>query len=197
MAGHFVDEFVLPVSEAGSQEAEIVDAIADWCDALHGNLTLQDAFSALASGLGAEAGMLVRTHQSDFKPVRVAVWDRLWARSSAPLQTSFADGYFGSALKHPKANSIWLASAHEFTPNDDPDPALGIWQARRKMQEYVVLVLSGGPAARDHIELHFAEVVPDAALATLAAVLPMMARTWASRQVGLVTRKRDQSPACP
>ena len=41
---------------------------------------------------------------------------------------------------------------------------------------------------RDHIELHFTNPLPDAMQAAIAAVLPTMARTWASRQVGLVTR---------
>ncbi len=170
----------------GYLESNVVEAIADWCDALHGDLALPDAFAALATGLGAEAGMLVRTHLSDFRPVRIGVWDRLAERSSAPLKLSFADGHFGRHLARPRPASVWLASTHE--GNGDADPALDIWQSRRGMVDFAVLVLSGGPTTRDHIELHFNNRVSVAMQSALSAVLPTMARTWASRQVGLVTR---------
>ncbi|WP_347312263.1 helix-turn-helix transcriptional regulator [Defluviimonas sp. SAOS-178_SWC] len=170
----------------GYLESKVIEAIADWCDALHGEFSLQDAFAALASGLGAEAGMLVRTHLNDLRPARIAIWDNLAERSSSPLKASFADGHFGRHLARPRPASVWLASMHD--GSQDTDPALEIWQARRGMVEFAVLVLASGPTTRDHIELHFGERMSIATQSALGVVLPTMARTWASRQVGLVTR---------
>ncbi|MCU9847846.1 helix-turn-helix transcriptional regulator [Defluviimonas sp. WL0024] len=169
-------------------QTDVVDAIADWCEALHGSLPLQEAFAHFAIGLGAEAGMLVRTHVSDFRPVRVAMWDRRADNTIAPLRTSFADSFFGPAIARPKVASIWLASDHNDDPSHHPDPALESWQERRSLSEFVVLALTGGGVTRDHIELHFQTPLSPEKLATLNSVLPPMARTWASRQVGLVTR---------
>lgn len=169
-------------------QTDVVDAIADWCEALHGNLPLHEAFAHFAIGLGAEAGMLVRTHVSDFRPVRVATWDRRADNTIAPLRTSFADSCFGPAMARPKVASIWLASDHDDDPSHRPDPALESWQEHRSLSEFAVLALTGGGVIRDHIELHFQTPLSPEKLATLNSVLPPMARTWASRQVGLVTR---------
>jgi DNA-binding CsgD family transcriptional regulator len=162
----------------------MIEAIADWCDALHGGQPLDSAFGRLVLGLGAEAGVLVRTHSSDLRPSRIAVWDGAGAASPP---ASFADGCFGHDLVRAKAVTIWLASAHEGEAAAEADPALAAWQSRRGLREFAVLVLSAGNV-RDHIELHFRAPLPTAAQATLATVLPTIARTWASRQVGLVTR---------
>ncbi|TGD45332.1 LuxR family transcriptional regulator [Pseudotabrizicola sediminis] len=167
-------------------ESKVIEAIADWCDALHGDLSLKDAFGALANGLGASAGMLVRTHLSDLRPIRIAVWDQLDTRSCLPLRVSYADGYFGRHLARPRPASVWLASAHD--SEGDADPALETWQARRGMVDFAVLVLGSGPTTRDHIELHFGGRVSEAMQSSLSVILPTMSRTWASRQVGLVTR---------
>lgn len=88
----------------------VIDAIADWCDALRGGLHLRDAFAGLAAGLRAEAGMLVRTSLSDFRPARIAVWDRNGADRAYSLNKSFADGFFGNAIARPRSASLWLAS---------------------------------------------------------------------------------------
>lgn len=167
-------------------DATVVEAIADWCDALHGDLALEEAFAVLAAGLGAEAGMLVRTSFSDFQPMRVAVWDRTGARSASPLAVSFADARFGCHIARPRTGTVWLSSPS--VDAAESDLALEAWQARHGLAEFAVLVLSGGPGARDHIELHFRTALSPATQAALGAVLPTMARTWANRQVGLVTR---------
>ncbi len=105
-----------------------------------------------------------------------------------PLKTTFADGHFGPHLTRPRTASVWLGSAHAGESGANPAPALGEWQAARRMKEFVVLVLSGGPTTRDHIELHFHEPLSLDVQASLGAVVPTMARTWAARQVGLITR---------
>ncbi len=186
MGNVFVDGAGIPSAPSTGIESNVIEAIADWCDALHGDFPLQDAFAALAAGLGADAGILVRTHFSDFRPNRVAIWDRGAGRGVSPLTTSYADGRFGPQFARPRAASIWLASLAD--ADADVDPALEIWQARRNLCEFAVLVLSGGPTCRDHAELHFRNPLSFQAHTALGSVLPTMARTWASRQVGLVAR---------
>lgn len=165
-----------------------IDAIADWCDSLRGGLRLQDAFAGLAAGFRAEAGMLVRTALSDFRPARIAIWDRNGADSAYPLKRSFADGYFGSAMARPRSASLWLASEALGDHSELCDPALETWQEHRGLSDFMVLVLASGATTRDHIELHFRDRLSPAALASFEMILPTMARTWAARQVGLVTR---------
>ena len=169
-------------------QSGIIDAIADWCDALRGGLRLEDAFAGLAAGLGADSGMLVRTSLSDFRPARIAIWDCKGADCARLLGTSFADGFFGSAIARPRAASLWLASEFSAGHSELSDPALEIWQERRGYSEFMVLVLSSNSSIRDHVELHFRKWLSHAELASIEAILPTMARTWAARQVGLVTR---------
>ncbi len=172
----------------GSVKADVIEAIADWCEALHGGQPLKDAFAHLVSGLGAEAGMLVRTHLNEFRSSRIEMHDCRSDCGSHPLKTTFADGHFGPHLTKPRIASVWLGSAHVGESGANPAPALGEWQAARRMKEFAVLVLSGGPTTRDHIELHFREQLSRDVQASLGAVVPTMARTWATRQVGLITR---------
>lgn len=184
MARHFHDT-AHSMAAAGAGRADIIDAIADWCDALHGGLVLGDAFARLVAGLGASAGMLVRTHLADQRPIRVAIADPDGAGTDAALVRSYADGCFGPDILRPRSASVWIGSVQEA---EGACPSLGAWAERRGMAEFVVLVLSAGAGLRDHIELHFARPLTDEVQALISAVLPTMARTWAARQVGLITR---------
>lgn len=188
MTSHFVHNGKASQTRAVSFEANVIEAMAEWCDALQGGTSLDEAFAGLAAGFGAEAGMLVRTHVSDFRPARIATWDRRSASTSAPLVMSFADGYFGRPLARPRSASVWIASTHEDDTGEGHDPALGLWQTRRGLTDFATLVLTGGPPVRDHIELHFSNPAPASLQAAITVVVPTMARTWASRQIGLVSR---------
>ncbi|MGB7270399.1 MAG: helix-turn-helix transcriptional regulator [Albidovulum sp.] len=173
---------------SGAIKSAVVEAIADWCEALHGDMPLEMAFSGLVCGLGAEAGMIVRTYLNEFNPIRVAIYDKKSDTGYQPLKTTFADGYFGPHVFKPRTASVWLASGHIGENGMNPAPGLDEWHSLRKMKEFAVLVLAGGPVTRDHIELHFREPLSLDAQASLGAVLPTMARTWAARRVGLITR---------
>ncbi|MBV1902477.1 MAG: helix-turn-helix transcriptional regulator [Marinosulfonomonas sp.] len=165
-----------------------MDAIASWCEALYGTVSLEQAVANLVQGLGAEAGMLVRTNMNENRAIRVATHDAKILTTGLPLSATFADGQFGAHLKKPRTATIWLGSNHAERSVVTPDPALGNWQAGRGMKEFAVLILASGPITRDHIELHFRQPLAPPAQTTLSTVLPSMARTWASRQVGLITR---------
>lgn len=179
-------DFSRPI--AAARHSGLIDSIADWSDALRGGLRLQDAFAGLAAGLRAEAGMLVRTSLSDFRPARIAVWDRHGGERAYPLGKSFADEFFGSAFARPRSASLWLASELVRDHAELTGPALSDWQMRRGLSEFMVIVLESGATTRDHIELHFRDELSPADLASIEAILPTMARTWTARQVGLVTR---------
>lgn len=164
-----------------------MQAIVTWCEALNGTVPLQTALAELVAGLGAEAGMIVRTQLSDLRPTRIATCDLAGQRHAVrPLQRSFADSFFGPMMLRARPATIWQASVHA----DDAtgDPALAEWQGSRRLNEFVTIVLTAGPQTRDHIELHFRDLMSTPTETTLAAMLPHMVRIWASRRVGLVTR---------
>lgn len=172
----------------GSAATGLVDGVANWCEALNGGVSLQTALTRLLRAVGAEAGMLVRTHRSDFRPIAIASHDMRANAVERPLRMSFADGFFGPPMQVPRSASIWLGSAQANEAGQESNPALTVWQGSRGLKEFVVLVLAGGTTVRDHIELHFNHRLTQDILQTLSALLPTLARTWAARQVGLVTR---------
>jgi DNA-binding CsgD family transcriptional regulator len=172
----------------GSVTAGLVDGVANWCEALNGDVSLQAALVQLLRAVHADAGMIVRTHRSDFRPVAVATHDTRAVTAERPLKTSFADGLFGTVMQVPRTASLWLGSAQANEFDDGCNPALREWQASRGLKEFAVLVLASGPKVRDHIELHFSHRLSSEVVHVLSALLPTLVRTWAARQVGLVTR---------
>lgn len=184
---HMNVEGVRTRGERDAVRAEIIDSIASWCDALSGGLSLDIALEDLVVGLGAQAGMIVRTYLDDLRPVHIASCDLAGRKTLIhPLKCSFAAGCFGPHFARARPATIWSSSAR-----DDPetaDPTLTDWQDARGLKEFVVLVLASGPRVQDHIELHFPENLPQETEATLTVVLPTMVRVWATRKVGLVTR---------
>lgn len=172
----------------GAQQARIISAIATWCEALHGTATLKAAFTDLCVGLGSGAGMLVRTRRADSHVSRIAVYDPGAERSCGrPLRLSLSESVFGNDLENARAGTIW----HEIDASNAADPFLKEFQAARGFREFCVLVLASGPVDRDHIELHFHEPHSARIHSTLATVLPTMARTWATRQIGVVAREAN------
>mgnify|MGYP003525558403 FL=1 len=171
--------FPLPTSRT-----DIVEAVANWCEALAGNLEIDEALAGLVRGVGAEAGMLVRTQAGG--TVKVAVHDRLARSVARPLCRSFAEGEFGENLSRSRGGAIWFASTD--SENELPsDPALAEWQESRGMSEFAVVVLLGSTLGRDRIELHFRDLLTTADQAKLALVASTVARTWANRQVGVIS----------
>jgi DNA-binding CsgD family transcriptional regulator len=169
----------------GAISSSSLRAIVSWCEALNGTIPLQSALSDLATGLGAEAGMIVRTQMKDLQAARIASCDLAGPGSVWPLQRSFADSYFGGAISRARASTIWHARTH--ADDASGDLALADWQASRRMKEFVVLILASNAQTRDHVELHFREHLSAEVDATLAAMLPDMTRVWASRRIGIVT----------
>jgi DNA-binding CsgD family transcriptional regulator len=176
-----------------------MQAIVAWCEALSGSISLSDALVALVKGLGAEAGMILRTHSSDNRPSRIALHDQAAGFAIRELKRSFADSYFGPVLEGARSGTIWQATA--LADDATEDPALGEWQASRRYREFVVLVLSTSAQQRDHIELHFRDELSAETAATIEMMMPTMARTWAARRVGLITRSivnhRQPAPLRP
>ena len=172
-----------------SVHVAVMDALAEWCEALQGRQTLSDALGHLIRAVGAECGMVVRTLAgSGARPTRVAVHDERQGDPVRPLIASYADGHFGPSLQQPRPASLWLGSVDASLTDATRNPALGEWQAARRMREFAVLVLAAGQGQRDHVELHFRDEISPQVHAALSAVLPVMVRSWGKRQVGIVTR---------
>jgi DNA-binding CsgD family transcriptional regulator len=188
MTVFLVNDFGDSTVESARFGTKIIEATADWIDALQGGMSFRDALESLVVGLGAEAGMLVRTDAAVGRAIALATVDRRQATSTCPLAASFADGCFGPAIQRPRAASLWLVSALDEVTDEAGRALLEAWQAGRGLSEFTVLVLECGARHRDHIELHFADRIGGGVQAALAALLPTMARTWSQRPVGLVAR---------
>ena len=59
----------------GTVSPMAMHAVVSWCEALNGAVSLQTALTDLVAGLGAEAGVIVRTQMADQRPVRIALCD--------------------------------------------------------------------------------------------------------------------------
>ncbi|MGJ8585776.1 MAG: helix-turn-helix transcriptional regulator [Marinosulfonomonas sp.] len=166
-----------------------MDAVADWCEALHGAVSLDAAVSALIQGMGAEAGVLVRTNFNDGKITQIAKFDQKAMTSALPLDAVYGDEIFGRLLQKARPASVWLASQHSDQYSEFLASEYSGWQEGRDMKEFAVLVLGSGPNGRDHLELHFREQASPDVIASLTSVLQAMTRSWMARQVGFVSRK--------
>lgn len=194
MSGNAMGSPQRRVSEGGSISASLIRSIVAWCEALNGALPLDAALHELIRGLGAEAGLIVRTNLHEMRQAVIASADVAPAAFAVrPLTRPFADGYFGRMLGSARSGTLWMASQH--LDDATGDPALGSWQTARRMKEFLVLVLSAGGINRDHVELHFRDhLTPDMENA-LVALVPDMVRVWAGRQSGLIARAMDRHRA--
>ena len=177
------------ISDAGSSSTAsgVISAIISWCTALNGDISLQNALSELTFGLGAEAGLIVRTRLADQRPVRIAACDLARADTMAPpLRRSYADSFFGAPMLRARSATVWQAT--DQADDATGDPALGEWQASRGMKDFLVLVLASNAGTRDHIELHFRQRLTLELQTLLNQMLSDMSRVWLSRQAGLITR---------
>lgn len=174
----------------GSFEAGLVEAVSAWCEAMRGDIGLDAALAQLAGALGAEAGLILRTRIGDGQQSRIALFDRKAAASAFPLRAAYADHVFGHYIERARTATVWTQSGCD--PVDVE--LLADFQAARGLGEFCVLVLSGGPQWRDHMELHFPGRVGPEGFAILAAVVPMLVRNWASRQVGLASKSIQPGP---
>lgn len=178
--------------------AGLIESVAGWSEALHGNAALDDAFACLVRGMGAEAGAIVRTHPGRPFPQIVALHDEKAGDGvSRPLRGSFAAALFGAYLESAMPATVWLASQHADESDTVADAGLLVWQSARRFREMAVLTLTSDPSFHDHIELHFRERLPESTVAMLNVILPSVARIWARRKVGLVTAKvAERSRSC-
>jgi DNA-binding CsgD family transcriptional regulator len=158
--------------------------MASWCEALGGSLPIEAALAILVKGLGAEAGMLVRAQASGV--IKVAVHDRLARTVIRPLRNSYAEEQFGQNLARSRCGAVWLGSTDR-EPDDQRETGLGDFQRSRHFGEFAVIVLTGAAKNGDWIELHYRDVPQAADQRMLSTLGPTIARTWANRQVGLIS----------
>ena len=172
---------------AMADPAGLIDAVANWSEALHGNSPFDQAFAGLVRGLGAEAGIIVRTYPGRPFPQVVALHDeRADDGAARPLRGSFAANLFGAYLQTARPATVWLASQHADESDHAGDAGFQVWQAARRMREMAVLTLTAGPSFRDHVELHFRAPLSAETTGLLNMILPSIARIWAGRRAGLI-----------
>lgn len=185
----------MATADGAATDADLLlwlEFISDWGEACRGQISLDRALSVLAVAVGAEAAMLVRVSGAEELESRVAIGDRR-VNAAVPLRESFAVAGLGEHFGSARVGTIWLQREGEL--NETPE--LLNFQSRSRFQELAVLVLAAGNT-HDVIELHFRKPLSAGRKAVLTGMLSVLARSWSSRKIGLVTRAtRSQVRAAP
>lgn len=160
----------------------VVDALADWDEAMQGRMPLAEGLARLCRAVGAECGLIARVQPGAERPLRIAVHDERRGEPVRPLIASLADDHFAAALQEARTGSLLLSAAR--APGSTP----GEWQAARRLRDFAVLVLEVSPALRDQIELHFRHDLPPETRSALASLVATLSGRWVKRACGLVER---------
>lgn len=169
---------------ANATEAGMIGAIAQWCECLHGNAPLTKALAQLVENLGAEAGLLSRASRNRQGETKIISYDRISPRGTRnKLERSFARSVLGPYFDKARPGSTWFKSMID----NDSDPSLETFHARRKMTELVVIPLATSDQTIDFLEFHFVGKPQAHHQALLNMMSETLTRTWQNRAPGLFT----------
>lgn len=174
------------IDELGS-DLKVLDGIASWCGGLHGSMSLAEALSALAAGLGGEAAALARHYLAEPECRTICTFDRKRDDENALARTLCRD-VLGHFYETARAGTVWFLS--DLTDDTDwtSSPSLARWLAARPMGEIVVIPLDASVRARDFIEFHFRRPLTRSGRHQIEEISRTLVRAWNGRQPGLVTQ---------
>jgi DNA-binding CsgD family transcriptional regulator len=181
-----------------TQEATIVDAIANWCDCMSGNKPLRNGLRLLAECLGAKAAVLSRVRKDGGHAANTVIFDGTGGAKYGPkLDRSFAEVVLGRYFDKSKSGTLWFSSMLD----GSVDPALKSFQRQRCLWETVILPLCTTDRHVDFIELHFTDRLDSDRLGLLNMAASTLVRTWGRRSNGLFVdaalSKTHQTPSVP
>ncbi len=172
-------------------DLRVLDGVAAWCGGLHGSMPLQQALTALATGLDASAAAIARHyHRSEDRPRAVALFDAETGNIEAPvlLRRALCQDVLGYLFQRARASTIWFESDLSDDPAWTGTQTLTNWKAIRDLREVVVIALAASHQQNDYIEFHFDRDLTRAERLELETLVPTIVRSWAGRQPGLVTQ---------
>jgi DNA-binding CsgD family transcriptional regulator len=181
-------------AEPGIDEVSLVEAIAVWCEALHGRQPLLTALGRMAAGLGARAACISRHSKGSTLPAKALLFNGARSgRTGDQLLRSYAGCVLGRYVDRPKVASVWLSSMAE----EHGDPALSTFQQRARIAETVVITLAVEEKWVDYLEFHFGTPVAGSTQAMNPGLFSenLLVRNAASRAKDL--REPVLSPANP
>jgi DNA-binding CsgD family transcriptional regulator len=169
-------------AEPGIDEVSLVEAIAVWCEALHGRQPLLTALGRMAAGLGARAACISRHSKGSTLPAKALLFNGARSgRTGDQLLRSYAGCVLGRYVDRPKVASVWLSSMAE----EHGDPALSTFQQRARIAETVVITLAVEEKWVDYLEFHFGTPVAGSTQAMMNMLADTLSRTWLRRNPGL------------
>lgn len=165
-------------------EISTIAAIANWCEAIHGKQPLARALRSLAESLGAEAVAVTRVSLNPGGQTGMVCFDAASGPDlRAPLDRSYARALLGAYFDKARTGTAWFRSVIE----DEMDPALSLFHARRQMGDLAVIPLEGTGRTIDFLELHFPTRQSAHRHALISFVADTLARTWQNRAEGQFT----------
>lgn len=180
------------ISEVRSgPDLRVLDGIAAWCGGLHGSMTLQQALSSLASGLGARTAAISRHyHRAEEAPRAVALFDIESKNLDTPvlLKRALCQDVLGYMFSKVRAATVWFESDLSDDPAWEPTDVLKNWRLVREIEEIVVIALATSHQHNDFIEFHFDHELSRADRFELESLVQTIVRSWNGRTPGLVTQ---------
>jgi len=163
-------------------QTNLLDAVVDWCDCLHGRAPVTEGIYSLCEALGGTAVVLSRLRATGSSAARVVAADcRTKRRSASTITRSFAQSLLRDYAERSRAGSIWFSSMF------DNDLALDLaeFQRTERFQELAVIPLTVSEKYIDFLEIHFAEKLNIDQINVLNTFVRTLVKTWASRSPGL------------
>ena len=181
--GNF-DPNLAQTGEFFAAESGTIEAIALWCECLHGKAPLLKALEKLSDSIGADVVALSRVSRDHRGEARVLVFDGQPKTPSTPkLERSFARSVLGVYFDKAKPGTTWFKSMVDGAL----DPALSSFHSRRRLHDLAIIPLSSGDKTLDFIEFHFSGRNKPFHQALMNMMADTLTRTWRNRAAGLFT----------
>lgn len=167
---------------SGPVEADLIEAIAHWCECVQGRLPLMTALKKLADGLEAKAVCLSRHSRKPGGSVRAIAYNAPSSlRAGTEVARSYAQCVLGRYITRPRTASVWLSSLAE----DSNDPSLEVLQKRARIAETIIVALALEEKWVDYIEIHLPTAASQGTQRLFNSLADTLSRTWTHRSPGL------------
>lgn len=152
-------------------------------------MPLDEALSALAVGLGAEAAALSRHGRHHDRPNAIALFDaRSGEKENVTIRRPFCQDVMGYFYLVARASTVWFLSDHLTDTKWESTQTLENWRVSRDIEEIVVVALAGSVQQQDYLEFHYARPLAHSEKLEIEALVRTLVRSWAGRKTGLVTQ---------
>lgn len=174
------------VSAHSALEAQFVEAIAVWCKATQGGVSLRAALRKIGPLFGAEICAISRIdYHSAAGRERVISHDRgtNYSEEAGPIAVSFATAVCGRYLPTAKPGTVWIGDRSDVEEN----PRLASVARHRRLAATLIIPIEQSSHATDALELHFVQPIEDHARRWFETMGTIIANAWRERPNGLLS----------